>query len=92
MSNPSDTTELRGADHPCNRSLEAAEADGAAGSGTVATQDLKLYLCDMILELQQLASRAGYHEIAFRLLAAYETAERAGEDRPGVSEPLSRTG
>ncbi|MCH9806415.1 MAG: hypothetical protein K0U74_01660 [Alphaproteobacteria bacterium] len=38
--------------------------------------DYDEYIADMILELQQLASRTGRHALAARLLAAYEIARR----------------
>lgn len=75
-----------------NERSEDYPSSGDGRGGSVASADVRIYLCDMILELQQLASKAGCHEVAFRLLAAYEAAERTVERKSQSQDPLSRSG
>ncbi len=60
-----------------NRKIEQRD-DVAAGRPTVSATpneaDYDDYIADMILELQQMAARAGRHALAERLLAAHELA------------------
>ncbi len=58
--------------------LKPTENGDRAESATTShsSADYDEYIADMILELQQLASRTGNHALAGRLLAAYEIARR----------------
>ncbi|MEL7049924.1 MAG: hypothetical protein AAFO75_13395 [Pseudomonadota bacterium] len=46
------------------------------GENAITHDDRLTYLLDMTLELQQMASRSGYHDVAVMLLEAYDRAQR----------------
>ncbi len=58
--------------------MKESDAAGAGISGAEAGLDADQldYMADMILELQRMASKAGQHGLAQKLLAAYEAAAR----------------
>lgn len=66
-----DPSELSGSDdNNVSTTLSPHPSDGAPE--VVPAADLQAYLEDMILELQQMASRSGQHNVAFQLLEAHK--------------------
>lgn len=45
-----------------------------SSSAPINQDDMRAYFADLILELQQMASRSGHHDVASLLLLAYERA------------------